>query len=97
MTTTTSSPGKNRNHLRVAFEIVLSFDDAIRFAKTNMGARCWGGNLNAIEGGIIDGADWRRAGKSADEFDKAQVEALADDLRTRGGFTSAKLNWRATR
>ena len=87
----------NLNHLRVAYEITMSFADSVKFAKTNMGARCWAGNLSAIEAGIIDGADWRRAGKGADEFDKAQVEALVADLRTRGGYSSAKINWRATR
>ena len=84
-----------RNHLRISYEICLSFDDSIRFAQTKMGALCWRGNISAVEAGIIDGDDWRRAGKSADEFEKAQVEELAAYLRTRGGFTSAHLNWRA--
>ncbi len=86
-----------RNILRTAFEITLSPSDALRFSRTNMGARCWRGNISAVEAGIIDGDDWRRAGKSADEYDKAQVEALVADLRTRGGFTSAAINWRASR
>ena len=69
-----------RNILRTAYEICLSFDDSLRFAKTNMGARCWRGNISAVEAGIIDSDDWTRAGKTADAYDKAQVEALAADL-----------------